>query len=119
MKVCFTIFHYGLLAKLLAIVSHRSRRFFDQSGTSVQAWTGGRKSDGFDEVGMLEDNVREDVAGHPVGQEKLKGFHHRELRGGCAGVVEVAFVHRPDLEVVAVAFRMTPEFPFPVLFRGH
>ncbi len=75
MQVCFTIFHYGLLAKLLAIVSHRSRWFFHHGGASVQAWIGGRKSDCFDEVGMLEDNVRENVAGHPVGQQKLKGFH--------------------------------------------
>ena len=73
----------------------------------------------FDHVGMIADQVGGDLAGHPVGEEKLEGFHYRQLHASSFGVGEVAFIHRPELEVVGVAVGVAPEFPFPVLLRGH
>ena len=86
---------------------------------SVQSCATGRKLEGFHKVGTLEGQVGDHIAWHPVSQEKLEGFHYRELRAGSTGIVVVGFVHRPDLEVVAVAFGVAPEFPFPAFFRGH
>lgn len=68
---------------------------------------------------MFEEQVGNDIAGDPVGEEELEGFEDGEFRTGSAGVAKLAFFHGPDLEVVAVAFRVTPEFPFPIVFGGH
>lgn len=94
----------------------RRNRFLGR--VSVRFWSGG-KGEGVGEVGMLEEHVSEDIARHPVDQEKPEGFHDRELHAGSVDVSKVPFVHRPDLEVVAVAFGVAPEFPFPSVIGGH
>ena len=38
---------------------------------------------------MLEDQVGDDIAGHPVGQEKLEGFHYAQRCAGSAGVTKL------------------------------
>jgi len=68
---------------------------------------------------MIADQVGGDIAGHPVGEGELEGFHYRQLYAWRFGIAEVAFVHRPELEVVRVSVGVAPEFPFPVLLRGQ
>lgn len=94
-------------------------RVFDKASlrplSSCFARMGPAEVEGFHHVRMLEKQIRDHVAGHPIAHQELKGFHHRQRRAGSGEVAKLTFVHRPDFEVIAVAVGVTQELPFPVL----